>query len=405
MFANETALSQHLQDSDEHKYCYTCKRWFDSWQSLQQHWDGSPLHRSSTASQASFPNQLTPGITILPAQYAHLTAKNNRFCPPCNRQFVSKEALQQHLNTSSLHRNSTPPPAPTKQVVPHPVKITSDYLYTPHNKLYYRPVNALGQYVDTGVAHHTPMTKNSPFSSPDSGYFSRDDKATGYYNKPQATHAEAPSQSHPCPDCQMMPFSQADDSIFPTLAALNEHRRATHNFCKGCRFNHAKAEDLRRHDIRVHYMCSICSVYHGSLDELMALDEHKSGNHNWCEECGRYFSSASNLQAHSKTHRASITCYGCNRQCQSEAAMMLHFEAGTCPSGADLLRTTILGFEFPIHREDHVGEERVPLQGRQVPVRDVPRRVSLPQQALSARGEHLVWREPSLGLETAEVLG
>ena len=64
----------------------------------------------------------------------------------------------------------------------------------------------------------------------------------------------------------------------------------------------------------------------------------KSSNHHYCRECDRHFQSESNLRQHlnSRIHQpANLRCpgRGCNRFFVSPAALTLHFEAGTCPSG------------------------------------------------------------------------
>ncbi|KAF2118182.1 hypothetical protein BDV96DRAFT_569423 [Lophiotrema nucula] len=53
--------------------------------------------------------------------------------------------------------------------------------------------------------------------------------------------------------------------------------------------------------------------------------------------CGRFFSDASHLQHHEITHRdANIKCYGCHRYFTTYGGMIIHLEAGTCPSGIDV---------------------------------------------------------------------
>ena len=57
----------------------------------------------------------------------------------------------------------------------------------------------------------------------------------------------------------------------------------------------------------------------------------------YCADCKRFFQSESNLHHHlnSKVHQpANVRCpgRGCNKAFVSNAALVLHFESGTCPS-------------------------------------------------------------------------
>jgi len=67
------------------------------------------------------------------------------------------------------------------------------------------------------------------------------------------------------------------------------------------------------------------------------LQEHDRDVHLWCTDCSRSFQNESNLRHHlnSRLHRpADVRCpgRGCNKAFVSHAALVLHFESGTCPS-------------------------------------------------------------------------
>ena len=73
------------------------------------------------------------------------------------------------------------------------------------------------------------------------------------------------------------------------------------------------------------------------FDTYAELQEHDRVVHLSCTDCSRSFQSESNLRQHlnSKVHRpADVRCpgRGCNKSFVSHAALVLHFESGTCPS-------------------------------------------------------------------------
>ena len=74
------------------------------------------------------------------------------------------------------------------------------------------------------------------------------------------------------------------------------------------------------------------------FDTYAELQEHDRDVHTYCTDCMQLFQSQSNLLQHlnSKLHRpANIRCpgRGCDRAFVLHAALALHFESGTCPSG------------------------------------------------------------------------
>ena len=102
---------------------------------------------------------------------------------------------------------------------------------------------------------------------------------------------------------------------FPNNHSLEEHKRVSsfHWPCDGC------DRDFRSSSARqAHY--------------------RQSSKHHYCRDCDRHFRSESNLRQHlnSRLHQpANLRCPGrdCNRSFVSPAALTLHFEADTCPSG------------------------------------------------------------------------
>jgi hypothetical protein len=67
------------------------------------------------------------------------------------------------------------------------------------------------------------------------------------------------------------------------------------------------------------------------------LQAHDRDVHTYCTDCQRSFQNETNLRHHlnSKLHRpADVRCpgRGCTKSFVSHAALLLHFESGTCPS-------------------------------------------------------------------------
>ncbi|KAH6871547.1 hypothetical protein B0T10DRAFT_260541 [Thelonectria olida] len=122
---------------------------------------------------------------------------------------------------------------------------------------------------------------------------------------------------HVCYNC-------SHESDFDSEEQLNDHLEAVHNICVPCDLRFSNAGELAQHDV---------------------------DTHNKCELCDRYFSSFSNLENHNKTHlEKRVECFGCPRKFVSHSAMMLHLEAGTCESGADL--DFVVDVAFDCHQSD-----------------------------------------------------
>ncbi|KAH9969338.1 hypothetical protein BJV74DRAFT_737164, partial [Russula compacta] len=111
----------------------------------------------------------------------------------------------------------------------------------------------------------------------------------------------------------LMAYCHPCERWFPHTRALEQHLEAKHWYC------------------RAHDGILIFNSY-------AELQSHDRDVHTYCTECKRSFQSQSNLRSHlnSKLHRpTNVRCpgRGCNRAFVSAAALTLHFESGTCPSG------------------------------------------------------------------------
>ena len=110
-------------------------------------------------------------------------------------------------------------------------------------------------------------------------------------------------------------------------------------YCSRCGlyFSSVRALEQHKEDSNAHWPCDDCDRDFGSY---YARQEHyrQSPNHHFCRDCNRHFQNENNLRNHlnSRFHQpANVRCpgRGCNRSFISPAALTLHFESGTCPSG------------------------------------------------------------------------
>ncbi|TFY60470.1 hypothetical protein EVJ58_g5131 [Rhodofomes roseus] len=84
-------------------------------------------------------------------------------------------------------------------------------------------------------------------------------------------------------------------------------------------------------------MLSDLRYYSQVFDSALSLHEHNCQRHYYCPDCRLLFQSESNLRSHrhSRTHIiASILCpgKGCAKEFINSAALVFHWESGTCPS-------------------------------------------------------------------------
>ncbi|KAI8648646.1 hypothetical protein NCS57_01476300 [Fusarium keratoplasticum] len=144
-------------------------------------------------------------------------------------------------------------------------------------------------------------------------------------------------QVHECLRCQR---------DFRSRAAKEQHIRdsSRHNVCHICRVrDYEEAYELDNHLEADHHFCVECGE---QFHTAGLFEQHDIDVHNLCSICGRHFNSASNLNNHKITHAAKdIECAGCYRRFATNSAMMLHLEAGTCPSEVDCLTIDELASE------------------------------------------------------------
>ncbi|KAH9035783.1 hypothetical protein EDB85DRAFT_1943106 [Lactarius pseudohatsudake] len=174
------------------------------------------------------------------------------------------------------------------------------------------------------------------------------------HNRALEQHKEASSSHWACYDCGL---------DFESYDARREHyiQSPNHHYCRECdkHFN-SKVSRMQHMDYQ-HWYCGVhdrafkseyglqehyrqssdhyfCVPCRELFDNYSGLERHDRDVHDYCTECGRGFQNQNNLQQHlnSKQHRPStVACpgRGCNRLFISPAALTLHFESGTCPSG------------------------------------------------------------------------
>ncbi|KAI0285680.1 hypothetical protein BC826DRAFT_960018 [Russula brevipes] len=125
--------------------------------------------------------------------------------------------------------------------------------------------------------------------------------------------------------------------VFGSKASLRFHygQRLGHHFCFKCGEEFDDADDLKGHFEEDHHSCLQC---YELFDDYKDLQEHDRDVHTYCTDCQRGFQSESNLSHHlrSKRHQpCNVHCpgRGCFKSFVSAAALTLHFESDTCPSG------------------------------------------------------------------------
>jgi len=131
-------------------------------------------------------------------------------------------------------------------------------------------------------------------------------------------------------------YCRTHDKVFRSESGLLSHynQSPNHHFCPKCGDDFFDVGDLWEHADEDHYPCRQCREIFGSHSELQS---HDRDVHTYCTDCHLSFHSESNLRHHlnSRVHQpANVRCpdRGCNRSFVSHAALVLHFESGTCPS-------------------------------------------------------------------------
>ncbi|KAI0920684.1 hypothetical protein AcV5_010359 [Taiwanofungus camphoratus] len=156
------------------------------------------------------------------------------------------------------------------------------------------------------------------------------DRCDRYFTNDRALqqHEENSSMHNICHRCQ---------KDFSSEWGLTQHyvQSPIHHYCQRCDDHFRSAHDLTSHYEDVHYYCQICNSI---FDFELGLHEHNRQKHPYCTSCKRVFQSQNHLNTHlrSSIHQPlAYTCPGrkCGKSFVSTAALLLHFESGSCPSG------------------------------------------------------------------------
>ncbi|KAF2190249.1 hypothetical protein K469DRAFT_560860, partial [Zopfia rhizophila CBS 207.26] len=129
---------------------------------------------------------------------------------------------------------------------------------------------------------------------------------------------------------------------FRSFTALDQHIRDSlfHWECPECYTDCASRDQLLNHYRKdgCRVVCGGCNDGNGAswVPNSNAYRQHVR-DYNVCPKCERHFLSTSNLAHHNLTHREPhVECYGCSRKFNRYGGMIIHLEAGTCPSGFDI---------------------------------------------------------------------
>ncbi|KZT35199.1 hypothetical protein SISSUDRAFT_990851 [Sistotremastrum suecicum HHB10207 ss-3] len=143
-------------------------------------------------------------------------------------------------------------------------------------------------------------------------------------------HVENSSAHYWCEKC---------DRDFVSYHARRSHyiQSGFHHFCHKCDEDFESRRGLLRHFSEDHWYCG---RHNTIFDSSLGLKEHyvQSPDHHYCQKCSQHFDDKNNLDQHlrSSTHQPkNVRCpgLGCGRSFVSHSALLLHFEAGNCPSG------------------------------------------------------------------------
>ncbi|RPA71178.1 hypothetical protein BJ508DRAFT_345450, partial [Ascobolus immersus RN42] len=127
-FPSAHALDQHLEYSSEHRsldyYCDDCDKWFDTQNSLDMHLERSPNHRvdewECEECDLSFDSEYS-----LDMHLERSRAHQNWWCEKCRRSFDSERSLDQHIERSAAHIQDQYRPGtliPRNNYDPHRIK-------------------------------------------------------------------------------------------------------------------------------------------------------------------------------------------------------------------------------------------------------------------------------------------
>ncbi|KAL0952055.1 hypothetical protein HGRIS_008693 [Hohenbuehelia grisea] len=125
--------------------------------------------------------------------------------------------------------------------------------------------------------------------------------------------------------------------VFKNQYGLDEHYKqsAEHHYCIQCGDEFDSLAELTDHRIKSHHFCAKCNKFFSSLTHL---EEHykDSDVHHYCVECKKEFYTESHLRSHLKSKAHSpprFACDWCPKTFVLPSSLVLHWEAGFCPSG------------------------------------------------------------------------
>lgn len=139
---------------------------------------------------------------------------------------------------------------------------------------------------------------------------------------------------------------------FTSEVSLEQHyvQSPRHDYCQTCDEHFDDDDELLDHLVDEHNGCRSCrkvfpylspirislTLFSQTFKNAVGYKAHMHQVHWYCEPCDRVFASESNLDSHSSVHKPkNFSCpgAGCNRAFVSQSALVLHWEAGACPSG------------------------------------------------------------------------
>ncbi|KAI0294629.1 hypothetical protein B0F90DRAFT_1755958 [Multifurca ochricompacta] len=171
------------------------------------------------------------------------------------------------------------------------------------------------------------------------------------HNRALEQHVEDSNFHWPCDDC---------DLDFKSYDSRKQHyiQSRNHHYCRECDRHFSFEEGRRTHMNAKHFYCENDDTLFNSYE---GLQQHDREAHNYCTDCKRSFQNATNLWHHlnSKLHKlSSYSCpgSGCTRSFISAAALALHLESGTCPSG--MTRIKLDRFTVRIDEKNYITNPR-----------------------------------------------
>jgi transcription elongation factor Elf1 len=231
---------------------------------------------------------------------------NDWTCQPCDRHFVSRTAIDQHLEQSNAHDwcADCEEDFPSWRALRNH-RVDEHFLCDPCD-IRFSSQDDLDDH--RGYEH---------FSCSLCGIFVSSERALDDHNADEHFF---------CRQCEIPFLSQR---------ALDDHNADEHFPCHQCDILFWSPRALEEHNIKEHFPCHRCDILLWSQN---ALDDHDVDKHFLCRPCGRFFMNRNNLQQHmdSSVHKPKvIVCpmRGCSAAFVSVSAALLHCEQGKCPSG------------------------------------------------------------------------